>query len=83
MRDLSGFSRFDLAETLACLLLKARLFLARYLIEKGGLRSDDIFPALSPVWPRQRPANAFAGLTRDFFANLFLVCPRGNAASNV
>ena len=82
MRDLSGFSRFDFDETLACLPLKARLFLA-ISFEKGGLRSDDIFPALSPAWPRQRPANAFAGLTRDFFANLFLVCPRGNAASNV
>jgi hypothetical protein len=83
MRDLSGFSRFDFAETLACLPLKARLFLAGYLIEKGGLRGDDIFPALSPAWPRQRPANAFAGLTRDFFVNLFLVCPRGNATPNV
>jgi hypothetical protein len=83
MRDLSGLSRFDFYVTLACLPLKARLFLARYLIEKGGLRGDDNFPALSPAWPRQRPANAFAGLTRDFFANLYLVCPRGNAASNV
>jgi len=36
--------------------------LARYLIEKGGLRGDDIFPALSPARPRPRPANAFAGL---------------------
>ncbi|WP_141686407.1 hypothetical protein [Bradyrhizobium sp. LMTR 3] len=35
------------------------------LIEKGGLRGDDNFPTLSPVWPRQRPANAFAGLTRN------------------
>jgi len=60
MRDL-GLSRFDFDETLACLPLKARLFSQRYLIEKGGLRSDN-FPALSPAWPRQRPANAFAGL---------------------
>ncbi|MEH2550045.1 hypothetical protein V1283_006690 [Bradyrhizobium sp. AZCC 2262] len=82
MRDL-GLSRFDFDETLACLPLKARLFSQRHLIEKGGLRSDDNFPALSPAWPRQRPANAFAGLTRDFSVNLFLVCPRGNAASSV
>ena len=82
MRDL-GLSRFDFEETLACLPLKARLFSQRYLIEKGGLRSDDNFPALSPAWPRQRPANAFAGLTRDLSVNLFLVCPRGNAASSV
>ena len=83
MRDLPGFRDLIFDGALACLPLKAQLFLARYLIEKGGLRSDDNFPALSPAWPRQRPANAFAGLTRDLFAHLFLVCPRGDGALNV
>jgi hypothetical protein len=32
-------------------------------IKKGGLRVQIRSP--SSAWPRQRPANAFAGLTRD------------------
>jgi len=43
--------------------------------EKGGPRDDDILPALSPAWPGQRPANAFAGLTRHSSRKIFLVCP--------
>jgi hypothetical protein len=55
-----------LAEALACSPLQDALFWLRS-IEKGGPRDDDIFPALSPAWPGQRPANAFAGLTRAFY----------------
>jgi hypothetical protein len=82
MRDL-GLSRFDFRRDPGLPSLEGLAIFATTLIEKGGLRSDDNFPALSPAWPRQRPANAFAGLTRDFSVNLFLVCPRGNAASSV
>src|ERR1700731_4866302 len=62
-----------LADQLACSPLQDALFWLRS-IEKGGPRDDDIFPALSPAWPGQRPANAFAGLTRAFYRTL-LVCP--------
>jgi hypothetical protein len=44
--------------------LAGRVILTVHPIEKGGPRDDDNFPALSPAWPGQRPANAFAGLTR-------------------
>ena len=83
MRDLPGFR--DLISTRPWLAFPQGpgYFWPGNLIEKGGLRGDDNFPALSPAWPRQRPANTFAGLTRDLFAHLFLVCPRRNAASNV
>src|SRR6266849_939948 len=63
-----------LAEALACSPLQDALFWLRS-IEKGGPRDDDIFPALSPAWPGQRPANGFAGLTRDVYLNFCLVCP--------
>src|SRR6202045_2093833 len=63
-----------LADQLACSPLQGALF-CLHSIEKGGPRDDDIFPALSPASPGQRPANAFAGLTRDFLQNFFLVCP--------
>ena len=47
------------------------------IIEKGGLRNEHIFPAPSPAWPRQRPANAFAGSDQGPFLlkNRLLVCP--------
>src|ERR1700730_4209034 len=62
-----------LAKALACSPLQDALFWLRS-TEKGGPRDDDIFPALSPAWPGQRPANVFAGLTRAF-TELLLVCP--------
>src|SRR5437763_6187780 len=71
---LSGVGRRRLWLALAGL---ARYFLI-HSVGKGGPRDDDVFPALSPAWPGQRPANAFAGLIRDFpdfLRNPFLVCP--------
>src|ERR1700681_2065793 len=61
-----AFFGFDVAEALACSSLLGALF-SSHSTKKGGPRDDDIFPALSPAWPGQRPANAFAGLTRDFY----------------
>src|SRR5258708_35850709 len=52
-------------------------------IEKGGPRDDDIFPALSPAWPGRRPANAFAGLTRDFYRTSSWSARRDHAALRV
>src|SRR5216684_2262256 len=71
-----------LAEALACSPLQDALFWLRS-IEKGGPRDDDIFPALSPAWPGQRPANAFAGLTRDFYRTSSWSALRGYAALRV
>src|SRR5581483_4514149 len=53
---------FERAETLACPLFRGTLP-SRDSNEKGGPRDDEFLPALSPAWPRARPANAFAGLT--------------------
>jgi hypothetical protein len=45
------------------------------MIKKGGLR-EYVFSSSSSAWPRQRPANAFAGLTRTIADKASLpVCP--------
>jgi hypothetical protein len=60
---------------ITCTALRGALFSNVTQTEKGGSRDDDVFHPLPHAWPGRRPANAFAGLTRNFLEDFFLVCP--------